>query len=220
IVNYSCSYLPSDTTFTFKCPANQGGIIIPQTQVRREQTPLQDGSLENYVHRHCQNWCHFLKRKTPPKESFGNLFLVTECLRTEAWFALTYWRTDNPFGVSFSVQDDFKICNGEHGIPPWISQADHFFVDFGNSDVKIEPLRHLHSPHPPQVPKTLPIFFKAFHIGERQKYKNSFISLFMQQRNTRLLPAIGGLCSKLLKDVFTTIYTFRNGFTDTPLLLP
>ncbi|KAG6825586.1 hypothetical protein H0H93_000508, partial [Arthromyces matolae] len=66
----SCSYLPSDTTFTFKCPANQGGIIIPQTQVRREQTPLQDGSLENYVHRHCQNWCHFLKRKTPPKESF------------------------------------------------------------------------------------------------------------------------------------------------------
>ncbi|KAG6828926.1 hypothetical protein H0H93_014678, partial [Arthromyces matolae] len=42
----------------------------------------------------------------------------------------------------------------------------------------------------------------------------------MQQRNTRLLPAIGGLCSKLLKDVFTTIYTFRNGFTDTPLLLP
>ncbi|KAG6906140.1 hypothetical protein DXG01_015704 [Tephrocybe rancida] len=168
--------LPLDASFHFQCASKRGAILMQETQMKREEA-VQTQLLEDYLHRHCQSWYDFAKRNHFAL-GFGQMMLVTECSKTAAWSSAVYSNSTKEFGISFSIGNAFVPCSAKLSTSAAIERTG-----------SIERRRSAQRPCPArdgsQPPKDHTVFFKAFHLGTRQAYKQSLISLFTRTRNSK-----------------------------------
>ncbi|KAG6907762.1 hypothetical protein DXG01_007516 [Tephrocybe rancida] len=170
--------LPLDASFHFQCTSKRGAILMQETQMKREEA-VQTQLLEDYLYRHCQSWYDFAKRNHFAL-GFGQIMLVTECSKTAAWSSAVYSNSTKEFGISFSVGNAFVPCSAKLSASAAIERTG-----------SIERRRSAQRPCPTgdgsQPPKDHTVFFKAFHLGTRQAYKQSLISLFTHSRNSKII---------------------------------
>ncbi|KAG6810070.1 hypothetical protein H0H92_013485 [Tricholoma furcatifolium] len=149
-----------------------------ETDMRIEYV-VQDQLSEDYLNKHCEAW-HKFARQRHIRLSFGGIFLVTECSKTGAWASAVYSDNSKDFGISFSVGSSFVPCAPGLSVTASVHQAGPMWQRRGGPRITVD------NAHPP---KEHTVFFRAAHLGTRQMYRKSVLSVFMQAwKKTRRIP--------------------------------
>ncbi|KAG6907761.1 hypothetical protein DXG01_007515 [Tephrocybe rancida] len=168
--------LPMDASFRFQCTSKRGAILMQETQMNREEA-VQTQLFEDYLQRHCQSWYDCARENHIPL-GFGQIMLVTECSKTAAWSSAVYSNSVQEFGVSFSVGNAFVPCAANVSASASMERT-------GPIERRRSAQRPSPTPDSPQPQNNHTAFFKALHLGTRQAYIRSLISLFMKIRNSK-----------------------------------